>query len=130
MTKQCIVVYTVKTHLTSYLFSTDNEILFFFLQTALVNDQMTNHPDQPRSICHIGDIVQDDIDELSIKLDKVRFKQILANEKGLNPPHKYPYVKKDDDEGKGEQNVQTNVTRCEDKTQVQPKRIVGNVKKT
>ncbi|KAJ0552986.1 hypothetical protein HanRHA438_Chr08g0343231 [Helianthus annuus] len=99
------------------------------LVAALVNDQMTNDPDQPRSIRLIGDIVQDNIDELSIKLEKVRFEQMLANEKGLNPPQKYPFVKKDDDEGKGEQNVQTNVTRCEDKTQVQPKRIVGNVKK-
>ncbi|MFS8032851.1 hypothetical protein Hanom_Chr17g01562561 [Helianthus anomalus] len=105
MTRQCIVLYTVKTHLTSYLFSTYNEILFFFLQAALVNDQMTNHPDQPRSTRLIGDIGQDNIDELSIKLDKVRFEQMLANEKGLNPPQKYPFVKKDDDEGKGDENV-------------------------
>ncbi|MFS7977297.1 hypothetical protein Hanom_Chr10g00902361 [Helianthus anomalus] len=62
------------------------------LVAALVNDQVTNHPDQQRSI--LGDIVQDDIDELSIKLDAVRFEKMLENEKGLKPPQKYLFVKK------------------------------------
>ncbi|MFS7972596.1 hypothetical protein Hanom_Chr09g00846651 [Helianthus anomalus] len=66
----------------------------------MVRDQKKFNPDEPRSIHLIEDIVQDDIESLSIKLDIVRLEQLLENEKGLHPVQRFPFEKKKENEEK------------------------------
>ncbi|KAM0070434.1 hypothetical protein Hdeb2414_s0001g00013071 [Helianthus debilis subsp. tardiflorus] len=64
------------------------------LVAALIGDQKKFREDEPRSINIIENITQDDIKSLSIKLDMVRFEQVLENEKGLHPIQRYPFEKR------------------------------------
>ncbi|MFS8002017.1 hypothetical protein Hanom_Chr13g01197141 [Helianthus anomalus] len=70
------------------------------LVAALMRDQKRFNPDEPRLIHLIEDIMQHDIESLSIKLDIVRLEQLLENEKGLHPVQRFPFAKKEDKEEK------------------------------
>ncbi|MFS7928509.1 putative aminoacyl-tRNA synthetase, class Ia, anticodon-binding protein [Helianthus anomalus] len=64
------------------------------LQAALIGDQKKFRENEPRSVNIIEDITQDDIESLSIKLETVRFEQVLENEKGFHPVQRYPFEKR------------------------------------
>ncbi|MFS7907209.1 hypothetical protein Hanom_Chr01g00068601 [Helianthus anomalus] len=67
------------------------------LVAALIGDQKKSYKNKPRTAHLIEDITQDDIESLSIKLDTVRFEQMLEKEYELHPEQRYPLAKKEGD---------------------------------
>ncbi|KAJ0914559.1 hypothetical protein HanPSC8_Chr06g0239961 [Helianthus annuus] len=68
------------------------------LVAALIRDQKKYKEDEPRAAHLIEDITQDDIEAVSIKLDTVRFDQMLVEAYDLHPEQRYPFAKTDDDD--------------------------------
>ncbi|MFS8008753.1 hypothetical protein Hanom_Chr14g01276591 [Helianthus anomalus] len=68
------------------------------LVEALIRDQKKYKEDEPRAAHLIEDITQDDIEDVSIKLDTVRFDQMLVEAYDLQLEQRYPFEKKADEE--------------------------------
>ncbi|KAJ0534409.1 hypothetical protein HanIR_Chr09g0419461 [Helianthus annuus] len=68
------------------------------LVAALIRDQKKYKEGEPRATHLIEDITDDDIEAVSIKLDSVRFDQMLVDAYELQPEQSYPFEKKSDEE--------------------------------
>ncbi|MFS7976851.1 hypothetical protein Hanom_Chr10g00897201 [Helianthus anomalus] len=64
------------------------------LVAALIHDQKKYEEGEPRAAHLIEDIIDVDIDGVSIKLDSVRFDQMLVDAYDLQPEQSYPFAKK------------------------------------
>ncbi|KAJ0779276.1 hypothetical protein HanPI659440_Chr06g0224721 [Helianthus annuus] len=62
------------------------------LVAALIRDQKMYEEGEPRATHLIEDITDDDIEAVSIKLDSVRFDQILVDAYELQPEQRYPFA--------------------------------------
>ncbi|KAM0058415.1 hypothetical protein Hdeb2414_s0005g00170011 [Helianthus debilis subsp. tardiflorus] len=78
------------------------------LVAALIHDQKIYKEGEPRATHLIEDITDDDIEAVSIKLDSVRFDQILVDAYELQPEQSYLFAKKSDEEIEGKE-VKTNI---------------------
>ncbi|MFS7967177.1 hypothetical protein Hanom_Chr09g00782721 [Helianthus anomalus] len=68
------------------------------LVAALIRDQKKYEEDEPRAAHLIEDITQDVIKEVGIKLDTIKFDQMLVEAYDLHPEQRYPFSKKADEE--------------------------------
>ncbi|KAF5789632.1 hypothetical protein HanRHA438_Chr09g0385541 [Helianthus annuus] len=68
------------------------------LVAALIRDQKKYEEDEPRAAHLIEDIIQDDIESVSIKLDTVRFDQMLVEEYDMQAEQRYQFAKMADEE--------------------------------
>ncbi|KAJ0428459.1 hypothetical protein HanHA300_Chr17g0646361 [Helianthus annuus] len=68
------------------------------LVAALIRDQKKYEEGEPRATHLIEDINDDYIEGVSIKLDSVRFDQMLVDAYDLQPEQSYPFAKKSDEE--------------------------------